>query len=141
MAIKERKKERKNCQCVAPPPSYYLRMSQNAADHVVHVQHADSELIYWKCLYILLFNCSNYPCVFTCIVYLCVLDLAFDHYSIINKASVITFDIKMEWITLNVVQIGKVCDSLVVIKPCLQFILYTCFTFSVSRLRQCLYVI
>lgn len=30
--------------CVAPPPGY-LRMSQNADDHVVHVLHADAELI------------------------------------------------------------------------------------------------
>lgn len=42
---KERKKLPVQCDLLlAPPPSYYMRMSQNAADHVEHVQHADSEL-------------------------------------------------------------------------------------------------
>lgn len=38
----------------------------------------------------------------------------------------------MVCISLYGVQIDKVCDSVVVIKSGLQFILHTCFTFSVS---------
>lgn len=82
---------------LAPPPSYYMRMSQNAADHVEHVQHADSELFYRRCLSIF---CAIVQITLTCIVYLCLLHLAFDHYSIINKACIITFGIEMVWINL-----------------------------------------
>jgi len=68
-------------------------MSQSAADHVKHVQHAEF-LLQDVFVYLLCF-CPNYPRVF-----LCVLHLAFDHYSIINKVCIIIFDIVMEWISL-----------------------------------------